>query len=277
MDNIDKIFKDSKAVQRVKKLIHTRLGIHIKSGKELLLRQRLGKLIQHGDISDLNDLCDQIELIGNHDLLLKLATLISTNHTYFFREKTHFAFFKTNILPNLVPEYGKIRLWSAAASSGEEAYTLSMVMADAMGPEKFSNTIRILGTDISQRVLERAEAGIYQLDNLEKIPKNMRLSFTESQKPGFFKIKQKLRSNCLFRRLNLKTAKYPFKNRFHVIFCRNVFIYFDASTQESICNEFARVSMPDAYLFVSQTESLRNLNVPWEYVNPGIYRKITKN
>ncbi len=272
--DIDKVFKDQKAIDRIRFLIHRRLGIHIKEGKESLLRQRLWKLILNNEYQDLNHLCDEIERAQDSNILLRLATLISTNHTYFFRESTHFDFLQTTIVPNLIPENGKIRFWSAAASSGEEAYSLCMILAEIMGIDRFSREVALLGTDISQKVLDAAEKGIYTVENFEKIPSMYRMNYTEAAgHEGFFQIKQVLRNACLFRRLNLNMCKYPFKQKFHVIFCRNLFIYFDHDTQEAICNEFARVSMPDAWLFISQTETLRNLNVPWKYVNPGIYRK----
>ena len=272
-DNIEKIFMDIKGVERIRELIHSRLGIHIKEGKESLLRQRLWKLIQSGDFKDLHAICDAIEQAKDSSLLLRLATLISTNHTYFFREVAHFNYLKKNVLPNIKPTQGGIRMWSAASSSGEEAYTMCMVLADAMGLDSFKRDISILGTDISQKVLKIAEEGIYTKDSVSQIPGNMRMSYTENISPDLIRIKPVLRSACLFRRLNLNVGQYPFKKKFHVVFCRNVFIYFDMKTQEKICREFARVASPDAWLFISQTETLRNLDVPWAYVRPGIYKK----
>jgi len=273
VNNIEKVFMDPRGIERIRTLIHTRLGINIKEGKESLLRQRLWKLIQNGDFKDLHDICNHVESSSDSNLLLKLATLISTNHTYFFREVAHFTYIQKNVLPHLVQDEGRIRFWSAASSSGEEVYTLCMILADAMGLDRFTKEIAILGTDISQRVLKVAEEGIYSNENLEQIPSTMKLNYTEPAGKDTFKVIKAFREACLFRRLNLNIGRYPFKKKFHVILCRNVFIYFDIQTQEKICHEFSRISMPDSWLFISQTETLRNLDVPWKYIRPGIYKK----
>jgi len=272
-EQVEKVFLNQRAVQRIRMLIHKRLGIHIKEGKESLLRQRLWKLIQSKEFKDLNEICDHIESEKDSGLLLRMATLISTNHTYFFREKSHFDYLQKHILSNYKLTSDKLRVWSAAASSGEEVYTLCMVLAESFGAQFFRDKIAILGTDISQKVLQKAEHGHYLKENLHQIPPNYRLNYIDPVSKDVFRIRDDIKKVCLFRRLNLNMGRYPFKQQFHIIFCRNVFIYFDMATQESICKEFARVSTPDAWLFISQTETLRNLNVPWKYVAPGIYRK----
>ncbi|MBF0451521.1 MAG: protein-glutamate O-methyltransferase CheR [Candidatus Magnetomorum sp.] len=272
-DQIEKVFLNQRALQRIRLLIHKRLGIHIKEGKESLLRQRLWKLIQSKEFKDLNEICDHIDNEKDSGLLLRLATLISTNHTYFFREKSHFDYLQKHILPTIKLNSNKLRLWSAASSSGEEVYTLCMILAEAMGKKQFFEQVAILGTDISQKVLQKAEYAHYLKENLHQIPPNFRLNYIDPVSNDTFRIKNELKKVCLFRRLNLNMGRYPFKQKFHIIFCRNVFIYFDMATQESICKEFARVSTSDAWLFISQTETLRNLDVPWKYVSPGIYRK----
>ena len=272
-DQVEKVFLNQRAIHRIRLLIHKRLGIHIKEGKESLLRQRLWKLIQSEEFKDLNDICDHIENEKDSALLLRLATLISTNHTYFFREKSHFNYLQKHILPNIKLHNDKLRVWSAASSSGEEVYTLCMVLADTLGKDRFLDKVAILGTDISQRVLQKAEYGHYLKENLNQIPPNYRLNYIDSVSKDTFCVNEDLKKVCLFRRLNLNMARYPFKQKFHIIFCRNVFIYFDLPTQEAICNEIARHSTSDAWLFISQTETLRNLNVPWKYVTPGVYRK----
>ena len=165
-----------------------------------------------------------------------------------------------------------MRVWSAASSSGEEVYTLCMVLAESLGKKLFMERVAILGTDISQKVLQKAEYGHYLKENLQHIPANYRLNYIQSASKDTFCIPNELKKVCLFRRLNLNMGRYPFKQKFQIIFCRNVFIYFDLATQESICREFARHATPDGWLFISQTETLRNLNVPWTYVAPGVYR-----
>jgi len=272
-DQIEKVFLNQKAVERIRLLIHKRLGIHIKEGKESLLRQRLWKLIQSKEFKDLNEICDHIEHETDSSLLLRLATLISTNHTYFFREKAHFDYLTNHIIPNIDLRLNKLRVWSAASSSGEEVYSLCMTLADVLGKHAFMERVAILGTDISQKVLKKAEYGHYLKENLHHIPANYRLNYIESESKDTFSINKELKKVCLFRRLNLNMGRYPFKQKFQIIFCRNVFIYFDMMTQETICKEFARHSTPDGWLFISQTETLRNLNVPWTYVAPGVYRR----
>jgi len=272
-DQIEKVFLNQRAVQRIRLLIHKRLGIHIKEGKESLLRQRLWKLIQSKEFKDLNEICDHVEKEKDSNLLLRLATLISTNHTYFFREKAHFEYLQSHIIPEINLNSDKLRVWSAASSSGEEVYSLCMILADALGKNTFMDRVAILGTDISQKVLQKAEFGHYLKDNLHQIPANYRLNYIESTSKDTFSISKELKKVCLFRRLNLNMGRYPFKQKFQIIFCRNVFIYFDIHTQESICREFARHATPGGWLFISQTETLRNLNVPWTYEAPGVYRK----
>jgi len=181
------------------------------------------------------------------------------------------------LLPDCINTAPQVRIWSAAASSGEEAYTIAMLAAELVGLENLKTRLAILGTDISFQVLRQAEEGIYSEEKLHNIPSLYQKRYFSpcngNQKA--MQINDLLRPACIFRRMNLKKRPYPFKKRFHIIFCRNVLYYFAPDDREKIVNSLYESAEKGGWLIVSVTESLSNMTTKWKRMNgcAGIYRK----
>jgi chemotaxis protein methyltransferase CheR len=199
---------------------------------------------------------------------------ISTNKTDFFREPLHFAFLRDHILPAL-SSLKRIRIWSAACSSGEEPYTIAMTLFDGVSaPLQWDS--KILASDLSTRMLDQAASGIYEEDRVRELPPDtVRRHFLKGRGKlvGMVKVKPHLSDMVLFRRINLMDARYPIKAPLDVIFCRNAMIYFDRATQQQLVNKFHRYLKPGGHLFIGHSESLQWVEHPFRTVAPTIYRK----
>jgi chemotaxis protein methyltransferase CheR len=227
----------------------------------------------------LSDIALRLKEGADRNLILQIMAAASTNHTAFFRENI-WDYFKANILSDFLKKEPQIRIWSAAASSGEEAYTIAMCAAEITGLQNIAGKIAILGTDINFRVLKQAEDGIYACDALNGLPAYIVNKYFRPLKNQYlankkcYEICNELKKICLFRRLNLKKRPWPFKKKFHVIFCRNVLYYFDKKEREEIVNALYRQVETGGYLVVSVTESLAQMNTSWQRTSQtGIYRK----
>lgn len=207
---------------------------------------------------------------------ITLVNKLTTNHTYFAREKEHFDFFRDKILPELVQKEaaGKdLRIWSAGCSSGEEPYTLAMVINAYFGANKESWDTKILATDISTAVLDKAQKAVYQNEQLASLPRNWRLQYFLPKTPESSIVKTQIQQEVIFRRFNLMSEIFPFKKKFHVIFCRNVMIYFDHHTRQQLIHKFFEHTESGGYLFVGLSESLDRDGIRYKYIMPSVYRK----
>ncbi|MCE5336431.1 MAG: protein-glutamate O-methyltransferase, partial [Desulfobacteraceae bacterium] len=216
---------------------------------------------------------------GNAGEFINFLDSVSTNLTFFFREAQHFEFLEKIALPELVEKKckgrdGRVRIWSAGCSTGEEPYSLAMCVLANL-PDAMKWDFRILATDISTRALEVASKGAYTDDKVQKVPPALRqLHFRKNGNGNGraeYEIAPHLKRIITFRRLNLKEG-YPFKGPFDFIFCRNVMIYFDKKTQEELVNKMAGYLGPGGYLFVGHSESLTGLSHKLTYVRPAVYR-----
>jgi len=221
-------------------------------------------LVRYGDYYDLatdSDYPDEFQ---------KLVNILTTNETYFFREPKHFEFFRDTILKPWRGEH--FRVWSAASSTGEEAYSLAMVMAENLGMRNWE----IFGSDLSTRVLESARAGVYMMDRLEHMENRLLekycLKGVRSQE-GFFRIDPKLRNRVSFDHINLMNPLPPKLGKFEVIFLRNVLIYFDQDTKKQVVERLIAALKPGGYFFVSHAESLHRVTDHLQLISPSIYRK----
>lgn len=225
-------------------------------------------------------LCRELKL-GPEQLLAKvtqgdklasqrLIEVASTNYTFFFREPESFAYLTERVLSTL-PQ-GPLRLWSAAASSGDEAYSLAMAVCETLGDAGRART-RILGTDISGRAVQSAEAGVYPRDQLSQLAA-ARLSrwFSPAEKSQQC-VSDQLKQMCTFRRFNLTQTSWPFEQRFHVIFLRNVLYYFEPRTRKRILEACYDAAEPGAVLITSVTEPMVDVTTRWTAVRPAIFRK----
>ena len=170
----------------------------------------------------------------------------------------------------------KLQVWSAACSTGEEPYTLAMVLSESVRQYPGLD-YAVLATDISTKVLEKAASAVYETDSIEPIPIELRKKYllkSRDKSQKIFRITPELRQKVTFRRLNLMENDFIVPEPLHVIFCRNVMIYFDLATQERLIRRFHHLLAPGGYLFMGHAESLHNLNVPLRYAAPTIYRKV---
>lgn len=260
--------------ERFRALVYRECGIHLSANKKSLLVSRLAKRLRALSLTSFQDYYDLVAADPAGDELTHLLDCISTNKTDFFREPQHFEFLREQILPELAP-VKRLRIWSAACSSGEEPYTIAMTIADAVDNLRLWDC-RILASDISTQVLAKAAAGIYDEDRVAGLPADLvRRHFLKGSgaHAGKVKVKPHLAGVITFRRINLMDDRYPIKSSLDAIFCRNVMIYFDRSTQERVVNKLHDYLRPGGWLLIGHSESLQWVRHPFEHVAPTIYRK----
>jgi len=257
-------------------MIHNLCGINLHLGKKELVRARLSKRLRLLKLKSFSDYIDYISNDPKKEEFTIMVDLLSTNLTSFFRERTHFDFLKNDIIPlwGQKKENNEIRIWSAGCSSGEELYTLAIVVKEAHDLLK-GKDIKILGTDISTRMLKTAKEGIYSGDRIKKIPTDMRQKYfskVRDDKSPYYSVKPALRELVRIGRLNL-LSEWPMKKQFDMIMCRNVMIYFDKPTQNEVINRFWKILKHEGYLMVGHSESLAGVKHMFSYVRPTIYKK----
>lgn len=257
--------------EQIRSWLGQRCGIHYTDQKKDLLLQRLGRVQRAFGIDRLTEMSRRLGDATEHDLQLAVMHAASTNHTYFFREKDVLDKFRDMILPELAKRT-EIRIWSAACSSGDEAYTLAIIIAEALGMDALRR-VSILGTDISAPVVERAEAGIFGERQVEHVPPELLARYFKPVGMGQYQVIDQIRSRCTFRRLNLKTTPYPFRQSFQVVFCRNILYYFDIKDQIATVDAIHDVTEPGGWLITSVTESVRELSTKWQAVATSVNRK----
>jgi chemotaxis protein methyltransferase CheR len=204
-----------------------------------------------------------------------LIIRLTTNYTYFMREETHYKFMRTHALPewtSVIKNYD-LRTWSAGCSSGEEAYTIVMTLDDYFGFNKPRWDCSVLATDISASVLEKAKKGVYPSENLSKIDPAWKKKYFSPCGAGDWKIKDEYRDEVVFQSFNLMGNFDTFKRKFHIIFCRNVMIYFDKPTKAALAQKFYNALEPGGYLFIGMSETLSGIFEKFEQIRPSIYRK----
>jgi len=191
------------------------------------------------------------------------------------REVDHFNLFKEKVLPQLaINSKGKdLRIWSAGCSSGEEPYTLAMIIDEFFGMDKKWWDTKILATDISSQVLDIALEGVYTNERITTIPASWKINYFQKLKKEKSVLIPKIRNEVIYRKFNLMDKAFPFKKKFHVIFCRNVMIYFDNKTKMDLVKKFYDLTEPGGYLFIGHSESLNRNETEYQYILPAVYRK----
>ena len=259
-------------------LIYERSRIHLGPDKRTLVTSRLAKRLRFYGIASYGEYCDLLRSPKGDEELQFLIDRISTNHTHFFREQKHFDYMSEAVIPKWQAEARRtepFRIWSAASSSGEEAYSIAIHLAERFAAAD-ANRWQIEGTDISTRVLEIARQGVYEADRLAGVPAEvLRRHFQRgvNQWAGQLRVKDDLRRRIRFQHLNLLDGNYPFDRPFDLIFCRNVMIYFDRPTQETLVRLLAEKLTPGGHLFVGHSESLSGVKHTLKLVHPAIYLK----
>ena len=260
--------RDLKTLAR---LVYDRAGITLHDGKRALVTARLQKRVRAGGYETFTAYVKFVEQDPSGDELVALLDAISTNHTSFFREPQHFELLTSRIAPKVGPQ--GIDIWSAACSSGEEPYTIAMTMADALGARV--SGVRILASDLSTKVLAAARIGVYRMDRVEGLPREvLRRHFEKGlgAQAGLARVQSRLASLVKFDRLNLLDVG-DLGRRFEVIFCRNVMIYFDRAVQQRVVSMLERHLKPGGWLFISHSESLNGITHGLQWVAPAVYRR----
>ncbi len=255
--------------RRVAELAYQVAGIKLPPEKRELVRSRLVKRVRQLQLDGFEEYLGLVDSARGGDELPRMIDVLTTNKTNFFREPAHFDFLRDVVLPEARASR-RLRVWSAACSSGEEPYTIAMVLHAAV-PDLASWDVRILATDISARMIEAAQRGVYREDQLEGVSRADRGRFF-SAAGAEFAVRSEPRRLVQFARLNLM-QDWPMRGPFDLVFCRNVMIYFDKPTQERLVNRFFHLIRPGGYLAVGHSESLTPLSHPYQFVQPATYRR----
>lgn len=265
---------DTELFQKFRSLIFRESGISLGNDKLQLLTNRVNKRLKALRIKDPEEYLRIVELDQSGDELVRLIDVVSTNVTYFYREHEHFTRF-AEILGNLRSSAQKeIKVWCAACSSGEEAYMLAMMAEETL--DLRSTAFRILATDISVRVLEKAVLGLYEDKQLEKLPEALQRKYfreIETEAGDLWRVEPSLARLIVFKRLNLSSFPYPLKGPLDVIFCRNVMIYFGPELRQKVIDEFWKLLRPGGYLFLGHSENLLGIRHEFESKGVSTFRK----
>lgn len=257
-------------------LLSQETGIVLSEHKRQMVSGRLVKRLRALGMGSFTEYCKLLEGPERADEIEHVVNAITTNITHFFREAHHFKFLRDHVLaPRLreKPRRPKVRIWSAGCSSGEEPYSIAMVMADILKPAEAWDAL-VLATDIDTNMLARGSAGIYDAEAARHIPETYRKRFLRRlhNEPGRVQMGDDLRRLIRFRHLNL-LQRWPMKNRFDAIFCRNVAIYFDKPTQRALFNRYADMLNPGGVLYLGHAESLIGVTDRFEVAEKTVYRK----
>ncbi|MBU1247186.1 MAG: chemotaxis protein CheR [Proteobacteria bacterium] len=261
---------------KLSELVTAELGIKLPPSKKTMLQARLQKRLRVLGLTSYGDYCEY--LFNAEGLQAErpfLYDVVTTNTTHFFREPKHFEILTAKVLPRLSVLGRRLRFWSAGCSTGEEPYTLSMVLMEHAAQHPGFD-FEILATDISTRVLEHGMRAIYPMDKLSGIPKVLMSRYllrSKDRKLAQAKMGPELRKKIQFRRLNFM-EEFSLQHKRDVIFCRNVVIYFDRSTQQVLFTKFCQQLNFGGFLFIGHSESLNGMDLPLEQVAPTVYRRI---
>jgi chemotaxis protein methyltransferase CheR len=259
---------------RLARFIHDYSGIKVPPSKKTMVEGRLRRRVAANRFANLDEYCRYLfDEDGLRNETIHLIDVITTNKTDFFREPNHFDFLVEAALPEIHAD--PVKVWSTASSIGAEPYTLAMVMQDASDQGRRFR-FSILATDISTQVLETAVAGIYAQDMIAPVPMDMRKRYllrSRDKARGQVRIVPELRKTVRFGRLNLMDGNYPVDQDMDVIFCRNMLIYFEKPTQQSVLSKLCDHLKPGGFLFLGHSESLAGLSLPLTPVGPTVFRR----
>ena len=265
---------------RIRRLVYAQSGINLGDKKMQLVRARLGKIIRARGFESFRAYYELVEEDSSGEELRALLDAITTNTTHLFREIRHFNLLRKQLETWLADRawranHSTVRIWSAACSSGEEPHSIAMVALDVLQHHPGAE-LKILATDLSRRALQRATAGVYETHRVGTIPPELKQQFLRPVSLDGRTVLQlvpHLRQCITFARFNLMTPTFPFKNKFDVIFCRNVMIYFDRPTQQTLVAKLADHLHPGGYLLIGHAESLNAVEHKLAYIEPTVYRK----
>lgn len=260
---------------RIYRFLKSRYGIDMYRKKEIV-QGRLENYIHANGYADYHEYMNAVEMDFTGKLEAEMVNILTTNHTFFMREFEHFDFLQRIVLPELRMKEERTRdlcIWCGASSTGQEPYMLAMLLKDFFGLEHGQWDTKVLATDISTQVLEHAVRGIYEEAQVEVLPEHWKRRYLRPLQDGAqYQVCDEIKQEVLFRQFNLMDV-FPFKRKMHIVFLRNVMIYFDKETKRQLIQKVYDSMEPGGYLFVGQTETIDRENVPFELIRPSIFRK----
>jgi chemotaxis protein methyltransferase CheR len=263
----------SQQFDKISRLVYQVSGIDLHEGKEELVKARLIKRLRHLNIFGFDRYLKYLANDKSGSEIRAMVDVLTTNKTNFFREPEHLNYLRDEIITGLGKE--QIRIWSAGCSSGEEPYSIAITLCEAI-PDIGKSDIKILATDISDRMIEQARLGLYNEETLKGISFQLKHRYFEQAETGIshkYRVVPQLQSMVRFAKLNLM-EDWPMRGLFDLIFCRNVMIYFDKPTQEKLVKRFWSQLRPGGYLMVGHSESLTFMAHDYRYIKPAVYQKV---
>ncbi|MDR1484811.1 MAG: protein-glutamate O-methyltransferase CheR [Planctomycetaceae bacterium] len=261
----------------IRDIVYERFGIALTDQKKGLVVGRLQKILKQHRFKTFKEYYDHLIADKTEVAITELANQITTNHTFFFREPEHFDFFKSDILPWMVREHkskrnNDLRIWCAAASSGEEPYTLIISLLEYFGVDYKNWDCGLLATDVSEKALVAAKRGVYDQTRLQGVPALIINKYFKKTAEGY-EVIDKVKKEVTIRKFNLMNERLPFRKPFDCIWCRNVMIYFDTPTKHALVNRMYEQTVNGGYLLIGHSETLSRELTAWKYVKPAVYRK----
>ena len=260
---------------RICHFIKSRYGIDMIRKKEIV-QGRLDNYIRTNGFTDYSGYMNAVESDITERMEKELVNILATNHTFFMRESEHLDYLRQVVLPQIKVQEARKKdlcIWCGASSTGQEPYMLAMLLKDYFGLEHSQWDTKVLATDISTEVLRHASAGIYDKEQIEPLPDTWKRRFLKAMDGGErYEIVKEIKDEVLFRQFNLMEP-FPFKRKMHIVFLRNVMIYFDKPTKQELIRKVYEVMEPGGYLFIGRTETIDRSDVPFQLIQPSIFRK----
>ncbi len=255
--------------------LRDRFGINLVK-KRTLIESRLNNYLVSNGYNNYKSYLDYALSDKTGAEVSQMINYLTTNYSYFMREWDHFKFFKERVLPEMARGIrdNDLRTWSAGCSTGQEPYTLAMLIGDFTSENGLGWDTKVLATDISMKALDGARRGVYEDDALKSVPSFWKMNYFTKLPEGKWEVGEALKKEVIFRRLNLIEGDFPFRKQLHVIFCRNVMIYFNEETKTKLVDKFCRALAPGGYLFIGQSETIDRSDGKFKLVMPSVYKKV---
>lgn len=280
IDVVSKATLTDDQFHKISDFIQTNVGIKMPDQKKIMVQSRLYSRLKELNIDNFEDYIDyafQKNSKGDEEIAL-MINVITTNLTSFFRESTHFDYMTSTALPEIAKEFDNLEIWSAACSSGEEPYTLSVVVQEFLRTHQNAfKKYSILATDISSRVLDKAINAVYPMEEVQNLSYDLKKRYflkSKDESNPLVRVNKNTREKVTFQRLNFMDDSYPISVPKNIIFCRNALIYFDKPTQEAVIRKLIKHLLPGGYLFLGHSETIFGMDLPLKTVGPTIFRKV---
>lgn len=275
MKNINNnLILDDKSFIKLTSYMKQKYGVELGHKRNLVEGRLKNRVIEKG-FDSFSAYIDYAMSLNSGLEMIDVIHKLTTHYTFFMREWEQFQYYTTTVLPYLQYTLSDkaIRLWSTGCSTGEEPYTLAILNKEFFSEESKDWDTRILATDLSERVIDTARKGVYLEEGLKNLPKGWKNSYFRKLDEERWQVKEEIRQQVIYRPFNLMSEDYYFKSPFHVIFCRNVMIYFNQATKIEVIKKLYDVTATGGYLFIGRSESIMQQETEYRYVQPGIYRK----